>query len=97
MRYHALILSIAMFILTGCLSARELKVRLIDELVIGDDESKPVQYQFKEPRHVCTDSDGNIYLVDEMFRNIKVFDHHGNFVKYIGDSGQGPGEFLDIV
>ena len=35
----------------------------------------------------------NLHVLDERLRNIRVFDKNGEFVRYIGGIGQGPGEF----
>ena len=78
-------------------SAQELSVKLIEELVIGDDEYKPKEYLFAGPQHISTDSRYNIYVADENSAKIRVFDEKGTFVRYIGQRGQGPGEILEVT
>jgi len=48
-----------------------------------------------EPAVVDADEAGNIYVLDRKAVQIKVFDPQGNFLRAIGRSGQGPGEFQD--
>ncbi|MBC7349640.1 MAG: 6-bladed beta-propeller [Candidatus Aminicenantes bacterium] len=49
-----------------------------------------------EPAVVDADEAGNIYVLDRKAVQIKVFDPEGNFLRAIGRSGQGPGEFQGI-
>lgn len=43
---------------------------------------------------LCTDSDGNIFLLDQSNSSIKIFDSHGKYVRQFGKKGKGPGEFI---
>jgi hypothetical protein len=53
------------------------------------------------PRHsvlgyvmdIAVDRNGNVYVVDESFFNVRVFDANGNFLASVGRRGDGPGEF----
>lgn len=78
-------------------SAQHLKVRLVEELVIGDDESKPAEYLLGGPQHVGTDSHGNIYIADYPRVGIQVFDQEGLYLTTIGKRGQGPGEIQQVT
>ncbi|MDX1389617.1 MAG: 6-bladed beta-propeller, partial [Acidobacteriota bacterium] len=42
---------------------------------------------------VGVDSEGSVYLLDMQLAEVKVFDREGRFVRRIGRSGEGPGEF----
>jgi len=48
----------------------------------------------KMPLSLTTNKNGDIYILDIRDMNVKKFDSEGNFLKTIGRSGQGPGEFL---
>ncbi|MDA3884480.1 MAG: 6-bladed beta-propeller [Candidatus Delongbacteria bacterium] len=47
----------------------------------------------KHPYIVLEDRNKNIYILDVGAMNVKKFDKRGAFIKNIGRSGQGPGEF----
>jgi len=42
----------------------------------------------------ASDSKNNLYVLDSMEHNIKMFSESGNFIRAIGKKGQGPGEML---
>lgn len=73
------------------------KIILENILALGDDESKPVEYLFEEPRFVLTDSKNNIYVAEMMEMAIRVYNKNGEFIRKIGRRGRGPGEFLDFT
>ncbi len=65
---------------------------LAEDLVIkGSDE--PEERMFQSIHTLDVDEKGNMYILDELAGNIKVYDRNGDFVKTIGRKGQGPGEF----
>jgi hypothetical protein len=39
------------------------------------------------------DPEGNVYLLDQVLCEIKIFSHDGEFLRSIGREGEGPGEF----
>ena len=51
--------------------------------------------EFREPRDICIDSTGNLYVVD--FRNFRIqkFTQKGKFLGGWGEEGKGEGEFND--
>ncbi len=71
------------------------KVTFEEELSIGgeDENGEIILYQ---PIRLAVDDDGNIYVADMSDSKIKVFDAQGNFIRSIGEKGQGPGEFSSI-
>lgn len=71
-------------------------VDMVNELIIGGDASKPVEYSFDKPRDIDVDNSSNIYVADEGSMSIKVFNQTGKFIKTIGRRGRGPGEFLSL-
>jgi outer membrane protein assembly factor BamB len=72
------------------------RITVVPDLVIkerGDD----LHYVFgSRAPSVEVDTDGNIYIAEPMPRTgrVLVFDADGEFVRMIGRSGQGPGEYL---
>ncbi len=57
--------------------------------------------EIKEPENIifyglgdiATDSKNNIYILDRQEKSVYLFNEEGKFLKKIGRSGQGPGEF----
>ena len=74
-------------------------IRLVEDLLIkerGDDR----HYLFdRRPPQVAVDAEGNIYVGEPMPRTgrVQVFDNQGEFVRQVGRSGQGPGEYLQPI
>ncbi|MDH7494048.1 MAG: 6-bladed beta-propeller [Candidatus Saccharicenans sp.] len=62
------------------------------DLVLGAKGSSE-EAMLLEPAIVDADDAGNIYILDRKAVQIKVFDPQGKFIRAIGRSGQGPGEF----
>ncbi|MCK4340663.1 MAG: 6-bladed beta-propeller [Phycisphaerae bacterium] len=48
---------------------------------------------FARPRSVAVDSDGHIYVLDNQFENVQIFNGEGRLLMAFGRGGQGPGEF----
>lgn len=70
-------------------------VRLIEDLVIGEDLSIPDAIIY-EPTGVVAAPDGTIFIGDRSSNQIKMFDADGRYVKSLGNEGQGPGEFSSL-
>ncbi len=68
------------------------KIRFIP-LVAITDEAMGGKAFFSQPTDLALDDKGRVYVSDGKANDIKVFDAAGSFVKTIGRSGQGPGEF----
>lgn len=64
---------------------------------IGETESADETKWFAEPLDLVVDSEGSIFILDMGMNHIKKYDSSGNFVKTIGQKGQGPGEFESII
>lgn len=45
---------------------------------------------------LTTDSDGQIYVVDNQSKSIRIYDPDGRLIQVIGREGKGPGEFVSI-
>jgi sugar lactone lactonase YvrE len=67
--------------------------KFLDEIGDGSGESPG---QFKEPREVRSDSEGNIYVTDSKGDDprIQVFSDEGEFLRIFGEKGRGPGQVL---
>jgi DNA-binding beta-propeller fold protein YncE len=50
--------------------------------------------QLASPTALAVDGDGLLYVVDTFLNRVVVFDPDGEFVRRIGDIGQGPGRFM---
>lgn len=61
------------------------------ELTIGEAEG-PEEYMFTEIRHVTVDEDERIYVADTREAHIKIFDKTGEYIRTVGQKGQGPGD-----
>ena len=48
---------------------------------------------FSRPKGIAVDSDNNIYVVDNLFDNVQVYNKSGQVLLVIGNAGQNPGEF----
>ena len=64
---------------------------LEEETRIGTVEGDS-QYQFGQIGLIAVDSHGQIYVIDGLARNVRVFTPAGEYVRTIGGPGEGPGE-----
>lgn len=69
----------------------EQKLIIKEELSLGGREEHE-NYLFTKIR-IDVDSEQNLYVLDERLKNIRIFDKEGQFVRFIGRIGQGPGEY----
>lgn len=77
--------------------SQQINFHLTEELVIGNDENASEEYLFNRITHICTDSNGNVYVAENKMLKVRVFDETGKFIKSVGRRGQGPGEILEIT
>lgn len=71
------------------------RARLVEELRIGTESGGP-DYALSRVTSVRIDGDGSIYVSQPQENLIRVFDSEGRFVRRIGRSGEGPGEFRQM-
>jgi len=64
---------------------------LSEDLCIGADENRP-NYMFYRINSIAVDQEGNIYVTDEGEKHIQVYNAEGEYLRTIGQEGQGPGE-----
>ncbi|MEJ2722397.1 MAG: hypothetical protein P8181_14855, partial [bacterium] len=57
----------------------------------GGDEASDVL--FGTVVEILLDDDGNTYMLDQQLSEIKLYDAEGRFLRTLGRSGEGPGEF----
>lgn len=62
------------------------------EFSIRESESNSA-FTFVRISGLLIDKDDNVYVLDSRDANIKVFNRRGQFIRFIGKKGQGPGEF----
>lgn len=48
---------------------------------------------FALPRDVAVDSEGHLYVLDNQFENVQIFDDQGRLLMAFGEEGRGPGQF----
>ncbi len=71
-------------------------LRLKEELAFGG-EALPAEAAFSNVYDLDVAADGRIYIADRKPPRIFIFDARGCFLKAFGKSGQGPGEFLNVL
>jgi hypothetical protein len=67
------------------------EIELVRDVVIqerGDD----LNYVFANPRGLAVDAQGRIYILDTGNSRVQVFDENGDYLRTLGQRGQGPGE-----
>ena len=77
------------------IDAVEGKIKLNLDYVWGDDETEDINQVFRYPADINIDSLGRIYIVDYGRNRIQVFDKSRKFIRTIGETGKGPGNFLN--
>ena len=68
------------------------KIKLIPEIIITDASMGGKDF-FVGPTDIALDDKGALYICDMSDNNIKKFNAKGTFLKTIGKTGQGPGDF----
>jgi streptogramin lyase len=59
--------------------------------MIGDKGDMPGS--FAQPKSVDVDSDDHVYVVDNRFEAVQIFDANGQLLLNFGQEGRGPGQF----
>ena len=76
-------------------SARESAPTIAREVLsLGSGDANPTY--FVKVHDMAVADDGTVYVADSGDHNIKVFNPAGGFVRAIGRSGKGPGEFTTV-
>ena len=75
---------------------RQCGMELAEELRIGL-VNGPEEYAFTQIDALLVGAEGSIYVVDLHSQGIRQFDRNGQFVRWIGREGEGPGEFRSIL
>jgi len=66
--------------------------RLIEELIVGGDETDESQY-FSPTSSFTVDARGTIYVLDPGNFRVAIYDANGRHLRNFGNKGKGPGEF----
>ncbi|WP_420447446.1 hypothetical protein [Candidatus Palauibacter sp.] len=75
----------------GSVAAQTSELRLVEELRLGRvDGSGPDV--FAEIHDLALDSSGRIYVLDPGWRDVRLFDRDGRFIRRLAPEGEGPGE-----
>jgi len=75
----------------GIKPSNPMKLKLVSELVLGEDEDDDKQ-QFTMGSQIAPDGSGNLYVLDPGNDRVVVFDEKGAFLREFGRKGEGPGE-----
>ena len=70
--------------------------QVVEELRIGSRLGEGPSV-FGRVESFAVDGDGNIWILDEIARELRVFDPSGSYLRTVGGPGRGPGEFLQPV
>lgn len=73
----------------------EARWRVVEALRIGTSQGMGPRV-FGEIKSIVVDQADRLWVVDGQANEIRVFDHDGNFVRSVGRTGEGPGEFRRI-
>lgn len=69
---------------------------LVLEAELGDD-SGPGMIDLTGAVSACRDASKRTYIIGDQIEHVLVFDPAGRFLRRIGRTGQGPGEFTDAA
>jgi hypothetical protein len=72
-----------------------MRVVFKEDLTIGIKEGDE-NYMFGQRVYFNTDDEGNFYVTDWDRKRIQKYDPQGRYIRTIGRSGQGPGEFQNV-
>jgi len=75
------------------LAPEELSLSFDESFVIGGTTNADADYFLGYPYYIRTDNRQNIYIAEGEQKTIMVFGPQGNYLRSIGRSGKGPGEF----
>jgi hypothetical protein len=67
--------------------------RIEEELRLGNVDAGGPE-QFSDVWDLAADTDGNLYVLDGLAQEVRVFTSSGEFSHTIGKKGEGPGEFV---
>lgn len=70
--------------------------RLVEELRIGRLDG-PEEYLFGSITHMAVRDDGSIYVVDGQGPRLRLYSPDGRYLRDIGRTGEGPGEYRSIM
>jgi hypothetical protein len=73
------------------------KIHLELNHVWGSEDEVGDENYFKAPEDIAVDKNNNVYIVDSFLHCVKVFSGSGQFIRKIGQKGQGPGDLLSPI
>ena len=72
------------------------EAELVEEIRIGSLDG-PAEYSFSDINSIAVSQSGSVYVDDTHPASIREFGPGGQFVRWIGREGEGPGEFRSIA
>ena len=98
--FHTKPFWLAMFILLFTISGfisdfepEKLSLSFDESFIIGGNTGADANYFLASPYQIHTDNQQNIYITEGQQKTIMVFGPQGEYLRSIGRSGNGPGEF----
>ncbi len=98
--FHPILFCLAVFILLFTISGfvsdlapEKLSLSFAESFIIGGNTSADAKYFLPSPYRVRTDNRQDIYIAEGRQKMIMVFGPQGKYLRSIGRSGNGPGEF----
>ncbi|TVR32955.1 MAG: 6-bladed beta-propeller [Balneolaceae bacterium] len=77
-------------------SAEDIQAADTLKLIYKQSYGESDDVMFGSPSFIDVDGSGRVYIADRQENDIKVFNNEGEFVRTVGRSGDGPGEFRQI-
>ncbi|MEP1150736.1 MAG: 6-bladed beta-propeller [Balneola sp.] len=94
---NKLLLTFLFFLVVSFTSqAQENSLNLKEEIIFGLDKELDGSELLGQVNGFVVDDNFNLYVIDSMTQEIKVFDKNGKLINRIGKRGRGPGEFLRL-
>lgn len=87
---------ILLFTISGFVSdlaPKKLSLSFDESFIIGENTGADAKYFLASPYQIRTDNRQDIYIAEGQQKTIMVFDPQGKYLRSIGRSGNGPGEF----
>ena len=96
MKSKLILLAIAILLQSNIYS-QKVKFKIEEIWTMGNGEKAGKEYLLSRPSEISLDSKGNIYIHEYHAPEIKKYNAEGKYISKFGRSGEGPGEFKNLV